>query len=1401
MQKFTNVKALALGAMMVFGTTAAFGQAEPQNDWETVKFPKPTENVKPILYSNVEGVDAVLPGFPGNSLGKGVYVRTIKEGTTLYYPNATEKPTSNYTTTTVWTAEDSLGVFLGDKMAGQVLFDLSTMYLRDIQNFTLNLSAETFGLTATSEAIWNIAIRVYKLDGTPATFADLLENGDTNPAEFKKEGIFNTAKDAPKTINLFKVVSDDVTDVYEQLLDESLSNKLIQIELWSNEVEIKDVNNATTTSHFAPALVVSGFNMEFAQPSIALDVDRTAFDAGMGFTSCETGELTLIMNNLYFIESAKVANHFVFTDAATPIAAPDFADVKLADAKKNEDTGCRELKDSYVFAPTAIGTYSGKFGVKLENSYGSYQTLNPLRLQAESEVVSGNSIPELKLADNHIFFSQTCQHIDVTVSGKNIPNPRYSEVDFIAYEKKTTDNLNQWLPYGAIKVEEHFELSDCGVIIGEHTQVPHLSLNLLEWTNDITRLEAWKIAINNDYLVENALGTGKNYDAVEVYPYDYAVATAKVGALWLTYEGENFDGTESRHTADNVFFAPYNANDPLDNARYASRVKEYKLHASELKATEKDGQTAVIKLFLDNMTFYNQNNTDDQEFRFKLAEADAWTNNNTDTLSIEINTLDPAVMKSLREEGLSIFVQFVPNKDGYHVESNEMITWTPDTYQLQAWVNDEAWFDEVEEADGELCLFCGLTSVVANLYGDTRANLWSNLNDVKAIHEMNNSWRPVWGLKFPALVYPEFQKYYGNAYQDDCNAVNPLAVDSFYVAGYNLEKTVDITKKVNEKYSVEADKSYKYENAFSYVVKDMLNGGAVVADNKLTPNQYGEVLGLVVVTFDAADAKIPGCHIAEDSVIVKSNESVIRWTTPGLTPFSPFYYAQYDEAAEVMGNIWKPYITINYPSNEDGKIEAAVDAKTTVPVTIEGYEFNPLNVTTVEIARSFTESDNMFTLSKAKDVTINSFGRFTAVDDIIVQPNAVNACADENVLLVEAGCITLDTLIVAKPTTGDAVPTLDAMVHGDINGSTANLRWAPVPGADYYVVRVGHLAPINTSKNVFISEVFAKDNGTDNTDFLAVELFNGTGKVINPKMLVNYYLEVSQYNKTTKKTNKYYGHFKNTDINIINLEGGWNSTAVIINEFVNATGEDETVGTPVYLEISDNFKYDVRLMEGMNQIDIFSFGEAGAHLARVSQNGLAENADKFEISAWETINTSISSANATAYYMWEDESNVQFSVADGAESAQINANAESNYTKDGKLLKAQVINLKPNTLYDVQVVAYHPCLYKNGKSYLAQDFITTSEHVVATGEVEILIGKEGSATSNEEIAAAGVTVIAGNGNITIAGAAGKKVVIANILGQTVANTIIASDNATIAAPAGVVVVKVEGEAAVKAIVK
>ncbi|WP_304249231.1 DUF6383 domain-containing protein [Parabacteroides gordonii] len=78
---------------------------------------------------------------------------------------------------------------------------------------------------------------------------------------------------------------------------------------------------------------------------------------------------------------------------------------------------------------------------------------------------------------------------------------------------------------------------------------------------------------------------------------------------------------------------------------------------------------------------------------------------------------------------------------------------------------------------------------------------------------------------------------------------------------------------------------------------------------------------------------------------------------------------------------------------------------------------------------------------------------------------------------------------------------------------------------------------------------------------------------------------------------------------------------------------------------------------------------------------------------------------------------------------------------------------------------------------------------------------EGNPVANEDITASSISVIAQEGKVIINGAAGKKVVISNVLGQTIANTVLSSDNATITAPAGVVVVAVEGEAAVKAIVK
>ena len=76
------------------------------------------------------------------------------------------------------------------------------------------------------------------------------------------------------------------------------------------------------------------------------------------------------------------------------------------------------------------------------------------------------------------------------------------------------------------------------------------------------------------------------------------------------------------------------------------------------------------------------------------------------------------------------------------------------------------------------------------------------------------------------------------------------------------------------------------------------------------------------------------------------------------------------------------------------------------------------------------------------------------------------------------------------------------------------------------------------------------------------------------------------------------------------------------------------------------------------------------------------------------------------------------------------------------------------------------------------------------------------ATANDEVAVESVKVIAGDGQVTIMGAAGKNVTITTVLGKTVVAKTIASDNETIAVPTtGIVAVAVEGEEAVMTIVK
>ena len=160
---------------------------------------------------------------------------------------------------------------------------------------------------------------------------------------------------------------------------------------------------------------------------------------------------------------------------------------------------------------------------------------------------------------------------------------------------------------------------------------------------------------------------------------------------------------------------------------------------------------------------------------------------------------------------------------------------------------------------------------------------------------------------------------------------------------------------------------------------------------------------------------------------------------------------------------------------------------------------------------------------------------------------------------------------------------------------------------------------------------------------------------------------------------------------------------------------------------------------------------------------------------------------------------------------------ESNiYTKNGKVVSDSNVatgNGKAALGYDEVVAgsiapAYAAWLKMQNGCLVLTDATSSFGNAKTGGDGALIFNAYQKAadqdmvTDNEEIAVEeGVSVIAGNGVVTIQGAAGKTVVITNILGKAVANTVLTSDNQTINVPAGIVAVAVEGEEAVKAIVR
>lgn len=1411
MVNFTNLrsKALSLVALMALSSTAVFAQSGKSN-FETATDAASLKGAKKIfLYDGDKQV-----GFPveNGTLVKGVSLAIQEEGgmaidatTGLFKTGANvgdlafekiPQLSPNDLNASYWFGNDGkLNIFTRKAQATAVL-DFSTKYLHNVRNLSMTLGENRMGSTPSLKTQWHVVAFIYNLDGTKAPLKGIYKShAGVEENYFEVEFPYSVGTKAvtavaDTTITLFVNDKDGAT---EDLIPYSLDNKIIRVAIYS------DMPKSVTPGsggHFLPALTIADCGIEFDKPSISLAVDAWDFNAGACGISEQEGKLTFAAKNVSAPEGVKVPvlieGNAGFTNDFSSFV---YGEGKAADSVKYDA--------SYVFTPEGIS--EGAFFYKATVNADKKDVLSPIKLSATHEkAIAFDSKPVVTLAEDHVKFDGPREVKRVTITGKNVPVFNFASgkmVDYAATEKKSSDQTGK---YADLVVTEVFDIAANGDIVKTTGAVPYLNLAFDQKVNDISRDEAFLVSAK-DWTV--TLCNGEEYTGAG---FQTLIARGNVAQLWFTYMGKSVIGTPSI-TPDNVFFSRHDASQPYDDARYASRVKKYMLHGTAVTATADNNMATInVNLQVGKLGAAGQ---DHLEMRYSLtdpasAEFTGWTNATIKPLQITLNTADQAAIENFLTNGIPVYVQYVPRCDGFTqgadatTEAGFTYGWNPHEFVLSAAVNDNG---------------VSNTETTVNLYGDTRAALTSSMNELHSLYVMGgtqtvspigeivNDWMT--GAQADgSVVVPAFRKSYGDIY-NGCESSLYWKVDSFMVAGYNLKKAVALTQTHNT----------KYDGAFSTEVR-MLAGTTDGAT--LTPNNYGELVALVKVYFaqNPIDKKA-GLVKAEDVLTVSTDEATLvmkgqekraNYVDAGAKQYYDFFkiggnvnntpdvahntvngfnYTAYSEGAEVFGFIYKPTLTFNFTNGEEltKELTAAVGKDTTAQFWVRGSEFNPMDSRAVTLKLKLENTPfSIAPVTGSKKAAINDAGSFAELYQVTYAPGA-NLCEKENTIQFTSQCATaLEAKLSGIPTWNASSLKLNPLDHGDIHGSMAKISWTPVAGAAWYQVEVGHWKPLFTSDDVFISECKAAEG----SDQIVVEVFNGTGKVINKNMMVNYYLQFEQFDAVTGKM------IGTADI----PAKGSNLDNELLNTNVTVNGWSYDAVKYVYTApINNKYTYNVKLMQGGIQIDIFSFGQAGAHLARTAaavrdgENKIKEaatierNDGKFDQSAWETFNTSL----PIAHFEWKEYS--YFDMKDGGRSEMIEKTSTT------------INNLKANTDYDVRVSAYNDCIIGGADGLripISKDslnFLNMSELVTSSGNIEFS-DEIGWPTGNGPIEVSAVNVYANDGKIFVAGAEGN-VTICNILGAAVAQVSAETATQGIAVNAGVYVVRVNGEKGVKCIVK
>ena len=935
----------------------------------------------------------------------------------------------------------------------------------------------------------------------------------------------------------------------------------------------------------------------------------------------------------------------------------------------------------------------------------------------------------------------------------------------------------------------------------------------------------------NDY-------TGANLIAHKngaVYPSDLKVI-GNNQYVWFSYGNNNSVATamglpDGQTYADGhyerYFYAPFEANAPED-AR-TSRVDTMYIHAAHLVPNADN--KSILKFAIHTAGSQVSN-----DFRFKAADAYgvdiayfidpvshakiAANKNyrggaNTDTLYFVVDLNNEAMVKAVKEKGLEFNMKYIADAEN----------WSEDNYMG----GENQVFKVTTEdlkADNKLNVK-GLTDrgVVTNIYEQNFQDWYKFLNTGK--DNDNNVYNEV------------FLNNYGTHYISTCISADS---SSFIVAGINLIDPVVIDLKSN------VAKSFIYSQDEASYDWGTFDPATMI----ITPNKYGEIYAKINVKFapttnsTAKDSIISekkynkdvfrkfiyddialGITNRDDHFATKfyGNGALIHETVDTLfhqrdnmgenikentaapTEFASqlfedagFSYQADSIFAVIYGDAKKPAVKFtDVNGNAISKLELGklyLNGKADTTIYMVGTELPFEDLTwPLEIASDIAFTNNNVaiypTAGKTASIFDNSaiLGKETIVPVIVkVQPDVQEPCNVNADLTVSVPVLcNVSKTIAASFIPAVPAPDAKAFEPGDIQGDRANLTWIPKFAQDEvgHNVTIGILKYNKKSSSIFISEVYA-DKGK-----VLVELFNGTASQLNPDIFSltspNYYLEFKEGDEIIKKA------------------------AVVATDDASRKILDPygCVIESFSYAFKANTLYTVTLMQGNTAMDQFQFSTPATHMGRrddliAAGETVTETNDPYRQGVYDQAQWT----NTNTWNM-----GIESGMANFAESVEYNETSKhatafveswdvAKTNMEGLYSGTHIQGLHNNVTYNVWVkpvlVAGMDCIKDENVDVLRIKLATSDSQLNGGNEVGDITFD--FATDNEQITTTEQAVIGGKGNVTILNAAGKSVVITNVLGQVVARTSVTSDNATISVPAGVVVVSLDGDT-VKAIVK